>query len=164
MHITRAGLIALLVVAFILSIAPLAAADKDKGLTIEIEGEDEASISISLSGGWAESLAEGLLDANLECDADIEPDTEAMLRHLKRKGRGSKYTLRDDDKTIHARRMKSSWEMDIRNDDGTKAKVVLPWALAECMLGDREAMERYRGEGEMAFVVEDDGVLKVKVE
>lgn len=161
MYLTRAGLIALLAAAFVLSTGTLAGGDDRKGLTIDIDGDDDASLSISLSGGWADQIVEGLLDADVECDADLEPDTEAMLLHLKRKGPGSKYTLEDDDRTVRVRRRKGSWEMDISKDDGTKAKVVLPWALAECMLGDKQAMERYRGEGDFALVIEDDGVLTV---
>ena len=164
MDISRTGLIALLAIAFVLATAPVAGADKDKGLTIDIEGDDDASVSISLSGDWADSIVEGLLGADMNCDSDLDSDTEAMLRHLKRKGPGSKYTLEDDEQTIRARRRKDSWEMDIDKDDGMKAKVVLPWVLAECMLGDKKAMERHRGQGELAFVIEDDGVLSIRLE
>lgn len=164
MGILRHGLKALLTTAVLLATVLPAAADKDKGLTIDIDGEDDANLSISLSGDWATSFVEGLMDADIECDGDLDAETEAMLRHLKRKGPGSKYKLEDDDQTIRARRRKGSWEMDIAKDDGSKARVVLPWALAECMLGDERAMERYRGEGDIALTIEDDGVVTIRIE
>ena len=135
--IARVALVATLLAAG----ASYAGAKEDKTLNISLGGEPGQDISISLSGAWVSSLMEEMTGGGMDCDGDLDRDTEAMFRHLERNGPGSRYTLTEEDQTIHARRRKDSVEMKIDKADGSDAKLVIPWGLAEGMLGNPDAFE-----------------------
>jgi hypothetical protein len=152
--------------ALALLVAPGAviAGEKDKSLTVEIDGAEDTALSFSISGGFVNSLVGDLAGNVLNCDSDLDSDTTAMFRHLSRRGEGSRYTLETEDQVIKARRRNGQLELTIREDGQKKGEISMPWAIAACMAGDETALASAKGDGELRVHIEDEGVLKIRIE
>jgi hypothetical protein len=140
------------------------AGEKSKTLTVKIDGPDEEALSFSISGDFVNRMVGGLAGKELNCDADLDSDTTAMLRHLSRKGEGSRYTLETEDQVIKARRRKGRLELTIREDGEKKAEITMPWSIAACLAGDETALRSAKGDGEVQVNIADDGGLTISIE
>ncbi|MGB6362954.1 MAG: hypothetical protein WBG64_09845, partial [Thermoanaerobaculia bacterium] len=125
------------------------AGEKTKTLTVEIDGPEDQALSFSISGDFVNHLVGGLAGKELNCDTDLDSDTMAMLRHLSRRGEGSRYTLETEDQVIKARRRKGQLELTIREDGEKKAEITMPWSIAACLAGDETALRAAKGNGEL---------------
>jgi hypothetical protein len=153
---------ALTAVLLMASVTAFAGNMKDE-MTIELEGSDGKTLSLSISADFVSKLAEGLSGSNWDCDGTTEEDTRAMLEHLSKRGEGSKYTLkRDHGEVIKARRKKGQLQLQIEKPGEKETEVSMPWSLAECMLGrDVPALS---GEDKLAFSIEQDGAVRIRIE
>lgn len=152
----------LLTVTLLLLATAVFAGKSDKELSIQMEGDDGSSISFSISSGFVNGILEGLAGVDADCDVTTDADTRAMLEHLDRRGEGSKYRFRNDDgQRIKASRRSGQLELDIVKGGGKNARVSLPWAVAECMLGRRVELSR---EARAQLDVEDEGVIRIRIE
>ena len=140
------------------------AGDKKKGMTIDIENADGENISISVSSNLVEGIVKGLSENDMSCDRDdLEPETEAMLEHLDRKGEGSRYSYTNEEgKLIKARRRKGQWEMTVVESGEKDTVISMPWAMAECMLG--RDVPAYKGKDDLEFKIEKDGGVSIRIE
>ena len=154
--------VSLTALALLLVASSLFAGKKDKELSLHIEGEDGLNISLSVSADFVDSLLEGLAGSSMDCDVTTDDETRAMLEHLDRRGEGSKYKFRDDEgKLIKARRRRGQLELDIAKSGEKHADVSLPWAIAECMLGQRA---EFSSETSAEFSIDGDGSIRVSIE
>ena len=138
-------------------------ADKNKDMTIDIEGEDGQNISLTISSNLVDGIIKGLSENDMECDTTTDKETLAMLQHLDRKGEGSKYSFTNDEgEVVKARRRKGQWEMEVVKDDENNTIISMPWGVAECMLG--RDVPAYKGKDEFEFKIEQDGGLRIRIE
>lgn len=147
----------------LLTAVPSAAGEEARRLSIEIGGPQQESLSINLSGALVGTLFDKLLGADLQCEGELDPEVEAMLTHLQRRGEGSRYTLREDGKKVRARRRHGQLELIVRERGEKKAEISLPWTLAECMLGNPGALARHGRGGHFELELEDRGYLRIRL-
>lgn len=115
--------------------APAVAAEKDRSVSVDIQGPNGGSLSLSFPAEIVSGFLEGL-GGGLRCDAEPDGEWREMLEHLDRRGERSKYEIEGDDgEVIKARRRRGQLELDILRPDEPKAHVSMPWAIAECFLG-----------------------------
>ena len=140
------------------------AGQKAQSLTVEIDGPEEEALSFSIAGDFVGRMIGGLLGKELVCNADLDADTMAMLRHLDRHGEGSRYTLEIEDQVVKARRRKGQLELTIHEDGHKEGAISMPWSIAACMMGDETALQTAKGDGVLQLVVEDEGTLTIRIE
>lgn len=153
------GFFALLAVA-VLFASEVAA--KERSVTLDFGDEDDGGISIRLQGEWLNEVLQDLSEDGIECDAADDKDVREMLLHLRKRGEGSSYTLRDGDEVTKARRRGGKLELRKSEDGEEPTLVVLPWAMGECMLGNPKPMRKLGSDFEMR--IEKDGSLSLRVE
>lgn len=144
--------------------SPALAGKAARTLTVEIEGAEESVFSLSLSGDFVAALIDGLLGEELICDGELDVDAMAMLRHLDRRGEGSRYTLETERQMVKARRRRGQLELVVREDGAKKAEIGLPWPIAACLMGDETALRATKGDGKLRIDIEDGGALTVRID
>ena len=150
---------------FALAIAPALAKEKKDTITIDIEDSEGSKTSISLTTDLVSGVIEGMVDEDLECDGDIEPDTRQMFEYLSKKGKGSRYTLeKEDGEVIKAHRQKDQLELEVLEPGEDATHVSMPWILAECMLGNKVAAKELEKADGLKFSVKKDGGVELRVE
>lgn len=144
----------------VLAVVPASA--KDRTITIDLGDPDEDGLSLSLSGGWlANEFLSDVVD-DIDCDDRQDRDMERALLHLRKKGEGAKYTIRDGDETVQLSRRKGKLEFR-KTEPGEKPTYVsMPWAMGECMLGNPKPMRKLGKDFEMS--VEKEGSLSLTVD
>jgi hypothetical protein len=90
---------------------------------------------LELDGEWVRSLLAEALDAEIECDGELDGSVGQMLRALDRRGPRASATLRIGDSVVHAHRLGRSLRLDIRDADGELLRITMPWTVAECLQG-----------------------------
>jgi hypothetical protein len=148
-----------------LIVAPALAKEKKDTITIDIEDAEGNKTSISLTTDLVSGALEGMIDEDLDCESDIEPETREMFEYLSRKGKGSRYTLeKEDGEIVKAHRRKDQLDLEILGDDEDPTHVSMPWILAECMLGNKVAAKELEKADGLKFSVKKDGGVELRVE
>lgn len=152
-------------VAFALLCAALfagGATAKERSVTIDFGDADADGITIRLQGEWLNDVLADLSEDALECDPADDREVREMLLHLRKRGEGSSYTLRDGDEVTKARRRGGRLELRKYESGEEPTLVVLPWAMGECMLGNPKPMRKLGKDFEMS--IEKEGSLSFKVD
>lgn len=137
---------------------------EQKSLTVS-ESKDGQGVVVAVSEALARELLEDAFGSELSCDGDLEPEFEGMLRTLDRQGRGARTTISDDDSVVTARRRGRSVEFDVRDlDGGGEIQVVMPWAVAECLLGETTGIDKGFGDVRVSIKGEGGGSFEFRVE
>ncbi len=145
-----------------LAFAPMAAAEKQRSVNIDIRGPNGGSLSLSfpaeIVSGFFEGLGRGAL-----CDADLDPELLEMLERLDRGGKRSRYELEGDDgEVIKARRRKGQLEIDILHPGEPNAHVSMPWAIAECFLG--HDVDLLAAGSKLKVEIEQEGSIRIHLD
>ena len=160
--------VAALVLAALAAAAPLAAREPRRTLRLDFEDDHDGGLSLTFDGAWVTGLAAALAVADLDCDTTTDPDLAALLRHLEREGEGARAELREDGYRVVARRRGGHLELEVIDHHGERAEVVVPWALARCMLGGdvtlRDALGALRAGGLHLLVRGEDGSLRLSLD
>lgn len=152
-------LAALLLVA--LTLAPASA--KERKITIDLGDPAEDGLSFSLSGSWlADKILSEIAD-DIDCDERTDRDMQGALLHLRRRGNGARYTVRDGDETVRLSRVNGKLEIRKTEPGEEPTHVVLPWAMGECMLGNPKPM-RQLGKDGFEMHIEKEGKLRIEVD
>jgi hypothetical protein len=129
------------------------------------ESRNGKGVVIAVSEALAREVLEGALGTELDCRAEIDPDFEVLLRMLDERGRGSRATLRDGDTVVRARRRGKSIRFDISGSDHEgKIEAIVPWALAECLLGRATKVHDTAGPIKVKITGEGGGTFKFEVD
>lgn len=116
-----------------------ASSEPRSDLELEMGGDE---IRLELSEAVARSAVEGILGSSLECDGEIDDGLRELLSDLDRGGPRSRATRRDGETTLDARRRGGRLEIEIRGEGPGRIEASMPWAVAECLLGRRTAVDR----------------------
>ena len=112
-------------------------------------------------GGLLGSFVRAFAPIDIDCDGnDDDPKVRALYLSLDRGGDGARGTVWDDRKEIRAHRAGKLLEMTIREEDGDKVELTMPWSLARCVLGGedltRKEIDRAMETGEFSIHVQDE--------
>jgi len=115
---------------------PAAAIAGEPRLRVDIAGDDGSQVHLDLTLGW---LKGALAFADVDCRAHVDAPTRAMATSLAAQGEGGfyEYDQRDGDR-VTARRARNELRLEVREHDGDRSIIELPWPLAECWLLGRE--------------------------
>jgi hypothetical protein len=140
------------------------AGERGKSLTIS-ESKDGDGVVVAVSAALAREFLEGAIGSELECDGELDPDFERMLRTLDRGGRGSSASMGDADSRITARRTGKKMRLDIRDlDDGGRIEATVPWTVAECMLGKKATLDASAAKIKIKIKGSDGGSFEFKID
>lgn len=149
-----------------LVLVAVAAAAGGRGTSVTTSGsEDGDDLQITVSKALALGLLEGAVGSTLDCDGTVDSDFRNLLQALDRGGRNARATLRNHDAVIEARRRGRTLKMDIRDlDDGGRIGLVMPWAVAECLLGRDVFLDRSAAKVKVRFEGPNGGTFEFKVD
>ena len=151
---TRGGIritvLCVLALGLLLAAALAHAGDGKRAITVSA-ADDGDDLVVAVSEALAKSVVGELIGSELSCDGASDGEFVDLLRELDRRGRGSRASMTtDDDTLISAKRKRKTVKLDIRDQgDNGEVEVVMPWLVAECLLG--------------RDVVIDDSLAKVRV-
>jgi hypothetical protein len=156
-----------LALVFCLFSAPTQAREKDddRSLKVELEGSSGSSLSFTLTPDGEGGFLDAVLNAEGDCDGDLDEEIRDALEALDRGGRRATYRWEDADKTVFARRRGRSLEEDMDDKDGGELQLVMPWAMAECLLGKGTTLEDALAAGDIDLKIagEDGGSFKIRL-
>ena len=137
----------------------------DKALTVELEGSSGGSLSFTLTPDSEGGLLDAVVNAEGECDGDLDKEIRDALEALDRGGSRATYRWEDSEKTVFARRKGRSLEVQFDDLDGGEMELTMPWALAECLLGKGTDLEDALAAGDVFLRIsgEDGGSFKVRL-
>ncbi len=93
-------------------------------------------VQVAVSEALARELLESAIGSELTCRGEVDGEFGSVLRVLDEGGPGTRATFRKGGDILLARRTRRNLELRLRDRDGGGGiDAVLPWALAECMLG-----------------------------
>ncbi len=149
-----------------LLLAAVAVVASDRGSSVTIKGgKNGEDVVLTVSDGIAKGILEGAIGSELSCDGELDSDFGDLLRSLDRGGRGARATLADGDSVIVARRRANTIKLDIRDaDDGGEIEVVMPWAVAECLLGRTAVLDQSVSKIRLKIKGADGGKFEFKID
>ena len=159
---SRVTVIMVLVLGLLLAAALAVAGDGKNSVKISTDGDGDELIVV-VSEALARSAVEGLVGSELSCDGTTDGQFRSLLQTLDQKGRGSRASLQTEDSVIRARRRTSTVTLDIRDlDDDGRVEIVMPWAVAECLLGRTVTMDDSMGKIKVKIKGENGGKFEFK--
>jgi len=109
---------------------------------LAVDLDDDDNLSIAISSAVARGVMEDLVGSQLDCDGDLDPDLEKLLSTLDKGGNRSNATYRDGETTVAARRRGGKLHFDVRGSGSGKIEATMPWAIAECLLGNETTIDK----------------------
>ena len=119
----------------------LACASSEPKSDFELDIDDD-EITVAISEAVARRLMEDLIGADLECEDGADGEFREFLERLDRGGSRAKASYRDDESTIEGRRRGNKLDLKIRSAGSGKIEATMPWAIAECMLGNSTSIDK----------------------
>ena len=113
----------------------LACASSEPKSDFELDIDDD-EITVAISKAAAQGLMEGLIGSDLECKEGADGQFRTFLEKLDQGGPRAKASYRDSENTIDGRRRGSKLDLKISGTGSGKIEATMPWAIAECMLGN----------------------------
>ena len=126
------------IVATAAMIAGCATSEPRSDLNIDV---NDTSISVAVSESVARGLMENLIGSDLDCRSDIDGNLEGLLEKLDRGGPRSRATVRDGETTLSAHRRGGRLDLDISGAGSGRIEATMPWAVAECLLGNTTTID-----------------------
>jgi hypothetical protein len=152
------------VIVLLCATCPTTSLGQEKSVTIS-ESKDGNGIVVAVSKALARQVLESALGSELGCKGDVDGEFENMLASLDRRGRRSSVTREDEDSIIIARRRGKKLKLDIRDrDDSTTIEAVMPWAIAECLLGKTTGLDGSAGDVRVKIKGEGGGTFEFRVD
>jgi hypothetical protein len=123
-----------------------------------------STVRLSARGGldldWISALKTAV---TLDCDGRPDADTRAMMQALERQGGYRRYERRagrEGGDQLVASRSGQRFYLHAKENDGGGVKIEMPWPVARCLFGGREApakldLRSLRQPGAFVFQVED---------
>lgn len=142
------------VCAAVVMIAACASSETKSDLNIAVDSDE---IRVAVSEAVARGVVESLLGDDVECDGDIDDDFKNLLTRLDRSGPRSRATYRDGENTIDARRRGGRLDLDITGQGSGRIEATMPWAIAECLLGNATTLDESVTRGIKVKVTNSEG-------
>jgi hypothetical protein len=147
----------------LVAVACASASTETRSITVA-ESESGAGVVVAVSEALAREVLESAIGSELSCQGEIDQEFESLLRTLDDRGRGSRATIVYDDGVLVAHRTRRSLELEFRDRDGGGIDAVLPWTVAECMLGRTTRVSADVAEVRVTIRGEDGGSFEFRVD
>lgn len=115
-----------------------ASSEPKSDFAIDIDSDE---IRVAMSTEMARGLMEELIGADVDCRSEIDRGMEQLLLKLQHDGPRARATYRDGESTIHAHRRGGMLDLDISGEGPGKVEATMPWAVADCLLGNRTSID-----------------------
>ena len=142
------------VVALALFAITCASSEPKSDLNIDV---DDNEIRVAVSAAVARGLMEELIGSDLDCQGEIDNGMERLLRELDQGGPRSRASIRDGETTIAARRRGGRLNLDIRGAGSGRIEAMMPWAVADCLLGKTTTIDKTVTSSIKVKVTNEDG-------
>jgi hypothetical protein len=149
--ILKLGVFTLIVAVLTLSCA---SSQHQSDLELDVDNDE---IRLAISEEVARGLMEELVGADLECEGGVDGHMKALLTKLDRDGSRARASYRDGETTVEGRRRGGKLELEIRSMDSGRIEATMPWAIAECLLGNDTTIDRTMTSSIRVKVTNDDG-------
>ena len=126
--------------AMVITLLALSCASSEPKSDLELDFDDD-KISVAISKEVARGLVEGLVGSDFECDGEIDDDFGALLAELDRRGPRSHASFRDGETTVDGRRRGGKLDLSIHGAGSGRIQATMPWAIAECLLGNGSTVD-----------------------
>ena len=139
----------------ILALALSCASSKPKSdLDVEIDSDE---IRVVFSEAVARGVMDDLIGADLECEGEVDGHLKALLEKLDEGGPRARASYRDGEDTVAGRRRGGKLDLEIRGTGSGKIEATMPWAIAECLLGNNTTIDDTVTSSIRVKVTNDDG-------
>lgn len=128
------------VLALVIAFLALACASAEPKSDFELDVSDD-EITVAISKAVAQGVMEGLIGSDLECGEGADGQFRTFLERLDQGGPRAKASYRDSENTIDGRRRGGKLDLKIRGAGSGKIEATMPWAIAECMLGNDTSID-----------------------
>jgi hypothetical protein len=102
---------------------------------------DSDEIKVAMSAEVARGLIEELIGADLDCKSEVDRGMAELLLELQHDGPRAHATYRDGESTIRAHRRGGKLDLEITGDGPGKIEARMPWAIADCLLGNKTSID-----------------------
>lgn len=135
-----------------------------KSITVA-EARGGRGVEVAVSQALARQILEGAIGSELRCRGEVDDEFGSLLRALDERGPGSRASIRRDDGVLRAHRTRRALELELRDrDGGGEIDAVLPWALAECMLGRSTRLDADVADVRLTVRGEGGGTFELRVD
>ena len=115
-----------------------ASSEPKSDFAIDIDSDE---IRVAMSAEVARGLMEELIDADLDCKSEIDGGMEKLLLKLQHDGPRARATYRNGESTIRGSRRGGRVDLVITGEGQGKIETTMPWAVADCLLGNRASID-----------------------
>lgn len=118
---------------------------------------DEGNLTVAISAATARAVVEELVGADLDCEADTDDKMTSLLSTLDQGGARSRASYRDGETIVEGRRRGGRLDIEIRGSGSGRIEATMPWAVAECLLGRKTAVDEAIRSSIKVKVTNDEG-------
>ncbi|MEJ2188015.1 MAG: hypothetical protein P8Y93_01130 [Acidobacteriota bacterium] len=118
---------------------------------------DEGNLTLAISAATARAVVEELVGGDLDCKADTDGEMTALLHTLDQGGAHARASYRNGETTVEGRRRGGRLDLEIRGSGSGRIEATMPWAVAECLLGRKTAVDKAIRSSIKVKVSNDDG-------
>jgi hypothetical protein len=118
---------------------------------------DSDEIRVAMSAEIARGLMEELFGADLDCKSEIDGGMEKLLLKLQHDGPRARATYRDGESTIQGSRHGGRLDLAITGEGQGKIETTMPWAVADCLLGNKTTIDDTMTSSIKVKVTNEDG-------
>ena len=127
--------------ALALALITISCASSDPKSDFELDVDSE-EISVAVSKEVARGLMEDLIGDDLECDGDLDGHMKSLLEALDEGGPRAHASYRDGESSVDGRRRGGKLDLTLRGTGSGKIEATMPWAIAECLLGNTTSIDK----------------------
>jgi hypothetical protein len=142
------------VIAVAAAMVSCASSEPKSDLDIAVDSDE---IRVALSKEVARGLVEDFIGSSLSCTSEVDGGFGALLQKLDREGPRSHATYRDGENTITGRRRGGRLDLDFSGGGSGRIEATMPWAIAECLLGNATTVDKTTKSAVRVKVVNPDG-------
>ena len=150
-RVIKQAFISLAILALALSCA---SSEPESDFELDIDSDE---IRVAVSEAVARGVMEDLIGADLECDGEVDGHLKAFLEKLDEGGPRARASYRDGENTVDGRRRGRKLDLKIRGAGSGKIEATMPWAIAECMLGNNTSIDDTLTSSIKVKVTNEDG-------
>jgi hypothetical protein len=118
---------------------------------------DSDEIRVAMSAEIARGLMEELIGADLDCKSEIDGGMEKLLLKLQHDGPRARATYRNGENTVRGSRRGSRVDLVITGEGQGKIETTMPWAVADCLLGNKTTIDDTMTSSIKVKVTNEDG-------
>ena len=148
------GIRLIMVIAVLGTVTSCASSEPKSDFNLDIDSDE---IRVALSEEVVRGLMEEFIGADLDCKSEIDGGLESLLKKLDQEGPRSRATYRDGETTVNARRRGGKLDLDFSGRSSGRIEATMPWAVAECLLGNTTSIRKTTTSSIKVKVTNPDG-------